>query len=91
MAHGVLVFSVMTGLARRASDRRADVVAFYGVDELRFTAPVRLGDTLRVELEVIEKEEREHPTANGVVRYDADVLNQHDEVVLSCELLSLVR
>lgn len=91
VAHGALVFSAMTGLARRARDRRADVVAFYGVDHLRFTAPVQLGDTVRVELELIEKEPRDHPTANGVVRYDADVVNQRDDVVLSCDLLSLVK
>ncbi|MFC4551204.1 MULTISPECIES: MaoC/PaaZ C-terminal domain-containing protein [Halorussus] len=91
IAHGALVFSVMTGLARRSTNRRADVVAFYGVDRLRFVAPVRLGDTVQVELEVVEKEPRDHPTASGVVRYDADVLNQRDETVLSCELLSLVK
>jgi acyl dehydratase len=90
VAHGALVFSMMTGLTRRADDPRADVVAFYGVDRLRFTGPVKLGDTIHVELELVEKEEREHPTANGVVRYEAQVLNQNGEVVLSCELLSLV-
>ena len=91
VAHGALVFSVMTGLVWQAGDERADVVALYGVDRVRFTAPVFLGDTVRVELQLVEKEARDHPTANGVVRYDADVVNQHDEVVLTCELLSLVR
>ncbi len=67
-------------------------MAFYGVDRLRFTAPVCFGDTIRVELELLEKERTEdHPTAAGIVRYEAEVLNQRDEVVLSCELLSLVR
>lgn len=91
IAHGALVFSVMTGLTRRIVHERAETVAFYGVDRLRFTAPVRFGDTIRVELELVEKEPKEHPTASGVVRYAAEVLNQRDEVVLSCELLSLVR
>ncbi|MFC4449069.1 MaoC/PaaZ C-terminal domain-containing protein [Halorussus aquaticus] len=91
VAHGALVFSMMTGLARRSGDRRADVVAFYGVDRLRFTAPVEFGDTIRVEMELVEKDERDHPTASGVVRYETEVLNQRDETVLSCELLSLVK
>lgn len=91
VAHGALVFSVMTGLTWQAGDRTADTVALYGVDRVRFTAPVFIGDTVRVELEVAEKEPRDHPTASGVVRYDADVVNGRDEVVLSCELLSLVR
>jgi acyl dehydratase len=91
IAHGALVFSAMTGLTRRIVDERAEVVAFYGVDRLRFTAPVRFDDTVHVELELLEKERKDHPTATGVVRYDAEVLNQRGEVVLSCELLSLVR
>ena len=91
VAHGALVFSMMTGLTRRVRDERADVVAFYGVDRLRFVAPVRLGDTVHVELKLVEKEARDHPTANGVVRYEAEVVNQDGDVVLSCELLSLVK
>lgn len=91
VAHGALVFAVMTGLTRRIRDRRADVVAFYGVDRLRFTGPVGLGDTVRVELELTGKEPRDHPTANGVVRYDAAVVTDDGDTVLSCELLSLVK
>ena len=91
IAHGALVFSVMTGLTRRIVNERAETVAFYGVDQLRFRAPVFFGDTVHVALELVEKTPREHPTANGVVRYEAEVLNQHEEVVLSCELLSLVK
>ncbi|ELZ26579.1 monoamine oxidase regulatory protein [Halogeometricum pallidum JCM 14848] len=91
VAHGALVFSMLTGLVGRAEGDRADVVALYGTDRLRFTAPVRVGDTVRAELELIGREPRDHPTGNGVVRHETDVLNQRDEVVLSCELLTLVR
>jgi len=93
IAHGAFVFSAMTGLLwqSRTPDEREDVIAFYGVDELRFTAPTYVGDTIHVEIEVVEKVEREHPRASGTVRYDAVVRNQEDETVLRCELLSLVR
>lgn len=91
IAHGALVFSIATGLLWQARENHEDVVAFYGVDDLRFTAPVFVGDTVHVELEVIEKEPREHPEANGVVTTAARVLNQNDDVVLHCELLSLLR
>jgi Acyl dehydratase len=79
----------MTGLLwqSRTPDEREDVIAFYGVDELRFTAPTYVGDTIHVEIEVVEKVEREHPRASGTVRYDAVVRNQEDETVLRCELL----
>ena len=92
IAHGALVFSVMTGLLWQSRDdeERDAVVAFYGVDRLRFRAPTFAGDTVHVELEVTEKEPRDHPVGNGVVTYDAEVVNQDDETVLSCELKSLL-
>ena len=93
IAHGALIFSAMTGLLwqNRGGGEQSDVVAFYGVDRLRFTAPTFIGDTIHVELEVKEKEPREHPEANGVIRYQVEVKNQRDEVVLACETLSLVK
>ena len=92
IVHGAFVFSAMTGLLWQArGDERDDVVAFYGVDHLRFTAPSFIGDTIHVELEVAEKEPRDHPEANGVIRYEAEVVNQREEVVLACETLSLVK
>lgn len=90
IAHGALVFSIATGLLWQARERPSHVVAFYGVDRLRFVAPVFIGDTISVTTEVVEKEPREHSVANGVVRYELTVSNQEDETVLSSELLSLV-
>jgi acyl dehydratase len=93
IVHGAFVFAVMTGLLwqSRTPEERDDVVAFYGVDSLRFAAPTFIGDTIHVETEVLERVERDHPRASGTVRYDAVVLTQNDRTVLSCELLSLVR
>lgn len=90
IAQGALVFSVMTGLIWQAREDDS-VVAFYGVDRLRFRAPTFVDDTLSAELEVIEKEERDHPTAEGVVRYAAELRKADGTVVLSAELLSLLR
>ncbi len=90
IAQGALVFSVLTGLLWQSRSEH-DLVAFYGVDRLRFLAPVYPGDTIRVGTEVLEKEERDHPSARGIVRYEAEVLNQDDAVVLSCEPAGLYR
>lgn len=93
IVHGALLFAVMTGLLWQSRDEasREAVVAFYGVDRLRFTAPAFIGDTVHVELEVVEKEPRDHPEATGVVRYEAAVVTDDDRTVLACELLSLLR
>lgn len=90
IAHGALVFSIATGLLWQARERPSHVVAFYGIDRLRFVSPVFVGETISVRSEVIEKASREHPTASGTVRYGTTVSNGEGETVLSCELLSLV-
>lgn len=92
IAHGALVFAVMTGLlwgAREQADRDA-IVAFYGIDRLRFTGPTFLGDTIHVESTVVEKTPSEHPAASGTVRYENEVIDQDGETVLYCEPIILV-
>lgn len=93
IVHGALVFSVATGMlwqSRSAAERDA-VVALYGVDDLRFRAPVFIDDTVHVEAEVVERHEREAGPGRGTVRYGVEVKNQDGETVLSCEMLSLLR
>lgn len=93
IVHGSLVFSVATGMIwqSRSEEERDAVVAFYGVDDLRFRAPVFIDDTVHVEAEVLEKREREEGPGRGTVKYRVDVKNQDDATVLSCEMLSLLR
>lgn len=54
-----------------------------GVDELRWTRPVHPGDTLRVELEVLEKRPSESRPEMGHVRTKLIGYNQHDDVVIT--------
>jgi acyl dehydratase len=93
IAHGMFVFSAATGLVwqSRSPEERASVVAFYGIDRVRFRAPVFVGDTIHVELEVLDKDEREEGPGTGVVTYDLEVLNDSGTTVLSCEMRSLMR
>jgi 3-hydroxybutyryl-CoA dehydratase len=56
------------------------VVAFYGVDKLRFTAPVFIGDTIHVVKKVIGREQK--GPGRGVVTSETTVLNQKNEPVL---------
>jgi acyl dehydratase len=92
IAHGALVFAVMTGLLwqSRGETEREAVVAFYGVDHLRFINPCFVGDTVHVEREVIEKQPSDHPQAAGTVRYDIQAVNQNDDVVIAAEFISLL-
>jgi len=94
IAHGTLVFSVATGLLwqSRTPEEREGLVAFYGVESLRFVQPTFVGDTVHVETEVTDKREKpDHPVAEGVVHYETAVKNQHGANVLTCEMLALVQ
>ncbi|MEF8777615.1 MAG: MaoC/PaaZ C-terminal domain-containing protein [Natronomonas sp.] len=92
IAHGMFVLSAATGLVwqHRTTEEREAVVAFYGIDELRFRNPTFIGDTIRVRMEVLETQERPEGPGNGTVRYGMEVKNQRDETVLSCEMISLL-
>jgi 3-hydroxybutyryl-CoA dehydratase len=56
------------------------VIAFYGVDKLRFTRPVFIGDTIHVVKKVIGKEPK--GADRGVVTFETIVLNQDGQTVI---------
>ncbi len=55
------------------------LVAFYGIDELRFIKPVFIGDTIRATLIVGEKREEKEL---GLLTIKNEVVNQNGEAVL---------
>lgn len=62
-----------------------------GIDELRWLAPVRPGDTLRAEVEVLDvKPSRSRPD-RGIARLRYTTLNQHGETVASYIVNHLLR
>jgi acyl dehydratase len=80
IAHGALVFSISTGLGIQMNQITDTVIAFYGVDKLRFTRPVFIGDTVHVAKKVASKEPK--GAGRGVVTFETTVLNQHGETVI---------
>lgn len=79
IAHGVLVFSISTGLMTQMDLLHDTVIAFYGLDRLRFTGPVFIGDTVRVVKKVTDAVAKER---GGVLTFETTVLNQRGETVL---------
>jgi 3-hydroxybutyryl-CoA dehydratase len=86
IAHGMLVLSIATGLTPLDVET---VQAFYGVDQLRFVTPTKLGDTIHVVSEVIELVPRNE--TSGVVCSKVSIVNQKDQVVASALFRMLVR
>lgn len=80
IAHGALVFSVAIGLATRMNIMDDTVIAFAGVDKLRFVAPVFFGDTVHVVKKVVEK--KEIGADRGTITFETRVLNQDAKLVV---------
>jgi 3-hydroxybutyryl-CoA dehydratase len=81
IAHGALIFSISTGLMVQMTSDHEAIVAFRGVDQLRFLAPVFIGDTIHVTKKTLNKESRDG--VQGLVWFETTVLNQEGNAVLS--------
>ena len=92
IAHGYFVLSAAAGLF--VSPAPGPVLANYGLDNLRFVAPVAIGDTIRARLTCKRKVDRnrtdDQGRGQGVVAWDVQVTNQNDELVASYDILTLV-
>jgi oxepin-CoA hydrolase/3-oxo-5,6-dehydrosuberyl-CoA semialdehyde dehydrogenase len=93
IAHGYFVLSAAAGLF--VSPAPGPVLANYGLDNLRFVAPVAIGDTIRARLTCKRKVDRnrtdDQGRGQGVVAWDVQVTNQDDELVASYDILTLVQ
>jgi oxepin-CoA hydrolase/3-oxo-5,6-dehydrosuberyl-CoA semialdehyde dehydrogenase len=65
------------------------VLANYGLDNLRFVTPVKVGDSISAQLTCKEKKARQ-TESYGEVRWDLIVRNQDGELVASYDVLTLV-
>ena len=62
-----------------------------GIDELRWLAPVRPGDTLHSEIEVLEVKPSNSKPDRGIARLRYNAVNQRQEAVLSFIVIHLLR
>jgi 3-hydroxybutyryl-CoA dehydratase len=85
IAHGMLLLSVATGLLML---RPGVVVAFYGMDRVRFVSPVFIGDTIHLQMEVTGKEDK--GIKGGVITSQMEIINQRGETVVSTTIKMLV-
>ena len=81
IAHGALIFSISTGLMVQMTSDHEAIVAFRGVDQLRFLAPVFIGDTIHVTKKTLEKNTKDG--VRGLVIFETTVLNQDGKPVLA--------
>jgi len=78
IAHGMLGFAIASGLSTRTPP--VHVVAFLGIKEWNFRAPIFIGDTIVLKNKVIEKRLTSKGD-RGIVTFEKKVINQKNEVV----------
>ena len=85
VAHGYLLLSFAAGLF--VDPAPGPVLANYGLDNLRFTKPVKPGDTITVQLTAKSKSQRNE--TYGEVRWQVVITNQNNELCATYELLTM--
>jgi oxepin-CoA hydrolase/3-oxo-5,6-dehydrosuberyl-CoA semialdehyde dehydrogenase len=92
VAHGYFLISAAAGMF--VSPAPGPVLANYGLENLRFVEPVGIGDTVRTRLTCkrrIRKDLRSGETRpTGVVEWHVDITNQHEQLVATYDILTLV-
>jgi len=93
VAHGYFVLSAAAGMFVHPSP--GPVLLNYGLEDLRFIAPVAPGDTIQAKLIVKRKTRRQqrktdkHPY--GMVWFDVEVTNQEQTLVAEYTILTLIK
>src|SRR3954452_24962185 len=77
--HGPGVFAVATGLESRLGIKDGTAIAFLGMT-WSLKAAVRIGDTIKVHQQVADLRPSSSKPDRGVVTFNVQVTNQHDEV-----------
>ena len=88
-APGALTLALSEGLVMQTGLIHGTGMAWLGGD-VKVTAPVLAGDTIRVEIEIADKRETKKPD-RGIVTYKHRVLNQRGETVMELKLQRMIK
>ena len=92
---GVLIVEAMAQVAgvlvlTQIENHKSKQVLLAGVNAAKFRKPVRPGDTIRTEVEVLEKK-LTSDRARGVVKFRDRVFNQRGELVFQIDKTALIK
>jgi acyl dehydratase len=89
LVNSCLTLGLMVGISVNDTTH-GTTVANLGWDEVRFPLPVFLGDTLRIQSEVLETRVSKSRPHNGIVVFAHRAFNQRDELVGHCKRTALM-
>lgn len=90
IAHGLLGLSVATGLVARLGIFDGTALALLGIEDWRFTAPIKLGDTIRVHMEIARLRALSDGQ-RGIAWRATQLLNQQEEVLQEGTLVVMLK
>lgn len=90
IAHGLLILGIASGLVSRLGVFDGTALALLGIEDWRFIAPVKFGDTIHVQMRIIEKRETSHPE-RGILRRALEIVNQRGDIVQAGTLALMCR
>jgi acyl dehydratase len=82
IAHGLLGLAYAHGLMwARTGELRETAIAFLGIDDWKFVAPVFIGDTIFVNYRIAELRDSKSRPTQAIATFDVEVVNQDGAVV----------
>jgi 3-hydroxybutyryl-CoA dehydratase len=87
IAHGLLVFSVASGLGLHSPPMRT--LAVLNIKDWQFKEPIFVGDTIHVRSSVVEKESRGRGR-RGIITWNRHIVNHEGKVVQQGITITLV-
>ncbi len=85
IAHGNCTFVISTGLIFRSQGRPNPNIMAYGYNKIRYPAPVFAGDTIKVEVKIIDKQVHPKHPDHGLLTQSETTTNQRGETVAYVE------
>src|SRR5438445_8605119 len=90
IAPGSLTFGMAEGLTVQTGIIHGTGLAFVGTDRMKLFGPVKVNDTIQVDIEVLDT--KPVPArGGGIVRYRHWVKNQRGETVMEYDVVRLIR
>ena len=83
IVHGLLGLAVSHGLLFRTGYLEGTAIAFLGVSEWKFIAPIFFGDTIHVKVKVVETKASNSKNDRGVLKLYLEILTQDGKIVQS--------
>jgi acyl dehydratase len=90
IAPGSLTFGIAEGLTVQTGLIHGTGMAFAGLERMRLFGPVKVNDTIQVEIEVLDSKPLP-ARGGGIVRYRQWVKNQRGETIMEYDVARLIR